>query len=119
MYGSRRDERLPIVERQNPDLRYLEAVVSNEEAIAALRAGETLHTAYEISRPSSNVFEESLTASRRTLEKAQSKMSAGYDGSEKLLRIAGTVWTIAEDLYNGMERKRMPENKKKRLTVDN
>ena len=119
MYGSRRDNRQPIIERQNPDLRYLEAVVSNEEAIAALRAGETLHPAYEISRPSSNVFEESLAASRRTLEKAQSKMSAGYDGSEQLLRIAGTVWTIAEDLYNGMERKRMPENKKKRLTVDN
>ena len=119
MYESKTNERLPIIERQNPDLRYLEAVVSNEEAIAALRAGETFHAAYEISRPSPGVFEESLAASRRTLEKAQSKMPAGYDGSERLLRIAGTVLTIAEDLYNGMERKRTPENKKKRLTVDN
>ena len=119
MYGSKRNQRLPIIERQNPDLRHLEAVVSNEEAIAALRAGETLRTAYEISRPSSNIFEESLTASRRTLEKAQSKMSAGYDGSEQFLRIAGTVLTIAEDLYKEMDRKRNPEDKKKRLTVDN
>ena len=118
MYGSKREEKTPLVERQNPDLRYLESVVSNKEAVAALRAGETLYTAYEISRPSPGVFEESLAASRRNLEKAQSKLSTGYDGSEKLLRIAGTVLTIAENLYNEMERKRTPENEKKRLTVD-
>ena len=70
------------------------------------------------SRPSSGVFEGSLTTSRRNLEKSQRKLSAGYDGSEKLLRIAGTVLTIAEDLYNEMERKHTPENEKKHLTVD-
>ena len=118
MYGSRKEEKPPLVERQNPDLRYLESVVANKEAIAALRAGETLLTAYEISKPSSGVFEESLTASRRSLEKARSKLSSGYDGSENLLRIAGTVLTIAEDLYNEMERKHAPEDEKKRLTVD-
>ena len=118
MYGSRKEEKPPLVERQNPDLRYLESVVANKEAIVALRAGETLRSAYEISRPSSGVFEENLTASRRNLEKARSKLSAGYDGSEKLLRIAGTVLTIAEDLYNEMERKHTPEKEKKRLTVD-
>ena len=118
MYGSKREEKPPLVERQNPDLRYLESVVANKEAVAALRAGETLYSAYEIGKPSSSVFEESLTASRRSLEKARSKLSSGYDGSEELLRIAGTVLTIAEDLYNEMERKHTPENEKKRLTVD-
>ena len=118
MYGSKRDEKPPLVERQNPDLRYLESIVADKEAVAALRAGETLRAAYEISRPSPGVFEESLTASRRSLEKAHGKLSAGYDGSEKLLRIAGTVLTIAEDLYKAMERKRTPESEKTRLTVD-
>ena len=118
MYGSKKEEKPPLVERQNPDLRYLESVVTNKEAIAALRSGETLLTAYEIGKPSPGVFEESLTSSRRSLEKARSKLSAGYDGSENLLRIAGTVLTIAEDLYNEMERKHAPQNEKKRLTVD-
>ena len=59
-----------------------------------------------------------MAASRRNLEKARSKLSSGYDGSEELLRIAGTVLTIAEDLYEEMDRKRMPENEKKRLTIN-
>lgn len=118
MYGNKKEGKPPLVEKQNPDLRYLESVVANKEAVAALRAGETLYAAYEIGRSSSSVFEESLTASRRNLEKARSKLSSGYDGSEKLLRIAGTVLTIAEDLYDEMERKRRPESEKKRLTVD-
>ena len=118
MYGSKKEGKPPLIEQQNPDLRYLESVVTNREAIAALRAGETLHTAYEIGKPSSNIFEESLAASRRNLEKARSKLSSGYDGSEELLRIAGTVLTIAEDLYEEMNRKRMPGNEKKRLTIN-
>lgn len=118
MYGSKKKGKPPLIEQQNPDLRYLELVVANKEAIAALRAGETLYTAYEIGKSSSNVFEESLAASRRNLEKARSKLSSGYDGSEELLRIAGTVLTIAEDLYKEMDRKRMPENEKTRLMVD-
>ena len=117
MYGSKKSEKPPVIETQNPHLRWLDTVVSNKEAIAALRDGQPLVYAYEASRPSSTVFEESLLASKRNLEKARGLLSTGYDGSEELLRIAGAVANLADDLYDEMERKHNP-SKKTRLTED-
>ncbi|MDE0164339.1 MAG: ParB N-terminal domain-containing protein [Bryobacterales bacterium] len=117
MYGSKREKTPPVIETQNPHLRQLDAVVSNKEAVAALRSGRDLAYAFETSRPSGTVFEESLLASKRELQKARGMLSTGYDGSEELLRIAGTVATLAEDLYREMDRKRNP-SERKRLTED-
>ena len=113
LYGSKREETRPVIQTQNPDLRHLDAVVANREALAALRNGNGLDFAYEASRPSSNVFEETLLAAKRNLEKARALLSTGYDGSEELLRAAGTVANIADDLYEEMERKRNPGRKKR------
>ena len=113
MYGSKKTETLPVIERQNPHLRQLNAVVSNREALAALRGGRSLTTAYEASLPSENVFEESLVAAKQDLQKARGLLSTGYDGSEELLRIAGTVANLADDLYGEMERKRSPGKKRR------
>ena len=117
MYGSKKAGKLPVIETQNPHLRQLDAVVADKEAIAALRSGQGLAYAYETSRPSSTVFEESLLASKRDLQKARGLLSIGYDGSDELLRIAGTVAELADDLYNEMERK-SNRGKKKRLTEE-
>ncbi len=117
MYGSKKEEIPPVIETQNPHLRWLDEVLSNKEAVAALRDGQTLAYAYEASRPSSTVFEESLLASKRELQKAHSMLSTGYNGSEELLRIAGSVASLADDLYEEMERKHKP-SKKTRLTED-
>ena len=113
MYGSKRENTPPVVQRQNPHLRQLESIVANREALAALRDGYSLEIAFETSRPSSNVFEESLHAARRNLEKARALLSTGYDGSEELLRAAGTVANLADDLYEEMDRKRNPGRKKR------
>ena len=56
MYGSKRQQKPPVIETQNPHLRQLESVVSNREALAALRAGNDLSLAFELSRPSATVF---------------------------------------------------------------
>lgn len=115
MYGSRREDIPPVIQRQNPHLRQLEAVVSSREALSILRARgyAGFADAYEASRPSSNVFEESLHEAKSHLEKARGLLSAGYDGSEQLLRTAGTVADLADDLYNEMERKRRPVRKQR------
>ena len=80
----------------------------NREAVAALRAGHELTYAFEISKPSSNVFEESLLAARRDLEKARSLLSTGYDGSQQLVTVADDVAELAADLYDEMYHKRNP-----------
>ena len=116
LYGSKRQQILPVIERQNPHLRQLEAVVTNIEARSALRSGSTLASAFEMSRPSPNVFEEALVGARQNLQKARGLLSDGYDGSEELLRIAGTVADLADDLYREMDRKRNPRRETSRIS---
>ena len=111
LYGSRLSQDPPVVESQNPDLRHLDLVVSSGEGIAALRSGSGLAIAYELSRPVSTVFEESLLASKRNLQKAHGLLSTGYSGSEKLFRIADDVAELAYDLYDQMERKQRPRKR--------
>jgi len=113
MYGSKREEMPPLIERQNPNLRQLDAVVSNKEALAALRSGSDLAIAYEMSFPSSNVFEEAVFASKRQLQKAHGMLSIGYDGSEELLRVVGTIADLADDLYSEMHHKHQPRRRKR------
>ncbi len=116
LYGSKKANLPPVVESQNPHLRQLDAVLKSREAVAALRAGEGLETAFEISRPKTQIFEEALMEAKRELTRARANLTEGYDKSEDLLRLAGTVAELADDLYNEMQRKRNPE--KKRLTEE-
>lgn len=114
LYGSKRGEMRPVVESQNPHLRQLDAIVANREAISVLRAGRSIQEAYETSRPSGTVFEESLLAAKRHLEKARSLVTTSYDASQYLLRIAGSVADIAYDLHEDMEHQHAPRRKRRR-----
>lgn len=112
MYGNKEDNIEPVLKRQNPDLRHLDAVVGNEEALAALRNGTHLDDAFQLSRSTSRVFLETLVEAKQQLQKARGLVSTGYDGDLEAIRIAGAVATIADDLYDEMERRR--GNRRKR-----
>lgn len=118
LYGSKRQDIRPAIRTQNPDLRRLDAVVANRESVAALRAGNTIETAFEISRPAANVFEDSLTSAKRNLEKARGLASTAYDGSEHLLRVAEEVATIADDLWADMDRMSNRRRRRRRERID-
>ena len=113
LYGSKRDNKHPVIRSQNPDLRQLNAVIKNREAVAALRAGSELSRAFEISKPVSSVFEESLYAAKRELEKAHSLLSTGYDDSKQLLEVADAIAELADDLHKAMERKYQPRRERR------
>lgn len=113
LYGSKKENKRPVIRTQNPDLRQLNAVVANREAVAALRAGSELSRAFEISRPPSSVFEESLHAAKRELERAHSQLSTGYDGSKQLLDVADDVAQLAYDLHDAMYRKNQPPRERR------
>lgn len=108
LYGNGKEQIPPVIQSQNPHLRQLDAVLSDRGATADLRRNGNLAYAFESSRPATNRFEESLLAARENLQKAHSMLSEGYDASEELLRTAGTVANLADDLYREMERKRNP-----------
>jgi transcriptional regulator with XRE-family HTH domain len=106
LYGSKKNEAPAIIQSQNPDLRQLEAVIKNQEAVLALKDGVSLIQAYEISQPKDKTFEQNLLEAKRALQKAQSYLTEGFDGKdENLLKQAATIAQIADDLYDAMEKK--------------
>jgi len=117
LYGSKKDDVEPVVQSQNPNLKELDNVLQKRQALAALRSGESLQTALVLTQPSSSIFENELLSAKRSLVKARGVLTQGYDNSEELLRIAGSIANLAADLYDEMERKRKPK-KIKRLTEE-
>lgn len=105
LWGDNRDETKPIIESQNPNLRELEQVLRNREALATLRAENDLALAYEVSKGDDIVFEEALQAAKNSLVKAQGRVSSGYHGEAKLLELAETVLEMADDLVSVMQSK--------------
>lgn len=122
LYGSKKRGIDPVIKSQNPDLRNLERVLSSKQAIAALRSGYTLEQAYEYSLPSATVFQESLLATKRDLQKAWANVTTGYDKSLDMLKTAGSIADIADKLYAEMDKIRNQESgnskKTKRLTEE-
>ena len=119
LYGSKKEKKEPVVLSQNPHLRQLNAVVSNRESLSALRSDVELSKAFEISQPPSVLFEEALLSAKRDLTMARAYLTMGDDGTDGLLRMAGTVAKLAEDIYEEMDRKRSgSSSKRKFLTQD-
>jgi hypothetical protein len=119
IYGSKKKDLQPAVQSQNPDIRRLEAVLKNREAIHALRDGVPLYQAYEISQPKDETFEQSLLEAKRALQKAHSYQTEGFDGQdESLMKHAASIAKLADELYELMEKKYLSlkdNGKKKRL----
>ena len=114
LYGDKRDGRAPLVQRQNPNLRQLDAVLGNAEAVAALRADKPLSVALEVSRPSTTVFEDALHSAKRELQTAHGHATTGYDGAKRLLGVAGEICDLADDLYSAMEKKQSSRKRRNR-----
>jgi hypothetical protein len=115
LYGSKKKDIEPVVQTQNPHLRQLDEIVQSREALAALRNGEPLEVALELTKPVSNIFEEELLKAKRSLVKAKGLVTEGYDGSDALLKIVGSISNLAYDLYEEMERKQKPRERVKRV----
>ncbi|PLX98041.1 MAG: hypothetical protein C0623_13970 [Desulfuromonas sp.] len=117
LYGDKREKKPPVVKSQNPHLRQLNEILLSREATAVLRDGAEIGEAFEFTRTSLIIFEEALLRAKRELLRAKSHLATGYDKSESLLRVAGTVATTADSIYSEMEQMRTPE-KKERLTEE-
>jgi hypothetical protein len=106
LWGDKRGDGIrPVIHSQNPDLRNLEKVVLNRESVAALRSGEPLDVAFDITKGDEVVFEDALNEAKGSLIKAQGRVSAGYSGEPHLLALADTVADMADDLATTMHRR--------------
>lgn len=103
IFGSKSQEIFPVIKSQNPDLRDLNTVLGNPEAIAALKVSNDLSIALDLSKDGTKVLHEALVQTKLTLQKALSKLGE-YDGNDDYLKIAGSIANSADALYNQMEK---------------
>lgn len=106
IYGSRKDDKPPLVQSQNPDLNILRDVISNRQALSALRSGVSLYRSFDIARGDARRFQESLSRAKEELAEAFGTVTLGYKGDEEMLRIAGDIVEVSQSLYSTMEIKR-------------
>lgn len=117
VYGSKKRDVEPIIRTQNPDLKRFVGVLDNEQSITAMRMGRSLEVACDLSIETSAALQEYLVEAKIALEKVSSKLS-GYDGNDGLLRQAGTIANLADEVYDRMEKMRSEKmtGKKERVS---
>jgi len=83
-------------------LRFLDEVLKNQQAVAALRKGLPLGIALEISKGDDLVLRESLVAAKQNLQKARGVVLTGYTGSLDLLQTIKDIVGLANSLHEEM-----------------
>ena len=105
LFGSKRDAKSPVVEKQNPHLGYLRRVLGNKHALYALRSGISLQRAYEISLGDDRRFQEAMTRAKDSLQEAKATVTTGYKGEKEMLRIMDDILNVARSISEEMHKK--------------
>ena len=106
LYGSKADDKLPIIERQNPDIRRLGEVLANAEGRHVLEEDGNLNEAYASSESVDKRFTASLLRARAAIRDTAVSLRA-YDGRDQsMLDIAEDIKATADSVYLSMARKR-------------
>lgn len=106
IYGSKRDDILPVVQKQNPDIKRLGEVIVHAQGHHVLDAWSDLNAAYKSIEPVDQQFTTSLIQARDNIRDAAGSLRA-YDGRDKsLLDIAEDVKETAETVCLSMTKKR-------------
>lgn len=109
LYGSKKDSLRPVVQSQNPDLRLLDDVLSNDRGAVALRKGLPLEVSLEISKGDERVFREALVTAKAALQKARGTVLTGYSGNQDLLAMAKDIELLSETLVADMTHPSSPK----------
>jgi hypothetical protein len=105
LYGSKRENKPPVVRSQNPDVKRLADVLSKPVATAVLRRHSDLSAAYDKVDEGRSSFSSHLVEAATYLEKALGT-AQGYDGSEELFALFESAEGNVASLRAVMERRR-------------
>ncbi|HTU90944.1 MAG TPA: hypothetical protein VMF69_12775 [Gemmataceae bacterium] len=108
LYGSKKQNKEPIIKSQNPDLRLLDEVLKSPQAVDALISDLPLQVAHDISQGDERLFREALQLSKHYLQRCRATMSTGYSGETELLRTAEDALQLADDLCEDMRKRQRP-----------
>lgn len=102
LYGSKSENKTPVIRTQNPDLNYLRQVIGNKTGLAALRSGLPLERALQISKGDTQVFREALVKAKSSLQEAKSVVTTGYNGDEEDDALMADLRKIMESVDSEM-----------------
>ena len=103
LWGSKSQDKRPLVRSQNPDLRRLAAALSVREGVDALRADLPLERAAEIAEGDAKALRELLIRAKSDLQQAVGKVVTGYDGEEDLLVTTDNIRQLAQKIMFDMK----------------
>ena len=63
LWGSKSQDRAPLIRSQNPDLRNLDKILRSEDGVAAIRAGEPIDDALHVARGATGLLRDTLVSS--------------------------------------------------------
>jgi hypothetical protein len=105
LFGSRTENKSPVVQTQNPDLGHLRKIISNKQALYGLRSGLTLQRSYEISQGDERRFQEALVRAKDSLQEAKATVTTGYKGEKDMLNVMDGILNLAKSISNEMTTK--------------
>ncbi|HLG15179.1 MAG TPA: hypothetical protein VJH03_11850 [Blastocatellia bacterium] len=116
LYGSKKENKPPIIRSQNPDLRILGEVLRSKTGVAALRAGLPLETSRKASLGDERLLREALVMAEQILREAVGLVVTGYRGETDLLKNAEDIVLLAQSIHEEMERESRSKNGRRRTT---
>ena len=106
IYGSKKDDREPVIKSQNPDIKRLGTVLAHAEGRHVLETKHDLDAAYASTESVDKRFIEALIKARENIQ-ATSSLLRAYDGQDQsLLDIAADIKEAAETVHDRMRNKR-------------
>jgi hypothetical protein len=103
LYGSKPDGVKPVITSQNPDLKFLGAVLENRRARTLMLTRHNLQEAYAQVERKGARFEGALVNAKQEVEQALGQIT-GYDPNDyTLLEIGKELRDNSEQLYDSME----------------
>jgi hypothetical protein len=108
LYGSKEEQRKPLVLSQNPDLRNLDEVLRSPDGVAALRAELPLDIALKASRGDERLLREALVKAETALKEARGLMPTGYSKQSDVYENVKRIKALAESIYNEVVDASMP-----------
>lgn len=98
LYGSKKENKEPVIRSQNPDLRKLDEALGSKNGVSALRAGLPLDLAVNASRGDERLFREAMVTAEQKLKEARGFVLTGYHGDRELLVKAQNISLLAKSI---------------------
>ncbi len=106
LYGSQEENVSPVVQSQNPDIKYLGEVLSNSEGLTVLRSKKrSLSEAHESTQPADSKFSEALLRARQEVREALNNLRGFDERDTALVGIANEISETAQALYGQMKKR--------------